>query len=322
MADGGATVSIRVLKAGLQTTLQGAPFRGYRHLGMPAAGAADCLSLALSNILAGKSAGDIAIEITLTEAKFEIGEPCRIGVVGAAEYVRINGQDQPQHQTLELVAGDRLHIGPSRPGCRTYLAISSEIHADRLLGSGSTYLPANLGGFHGRALADGDEVTFLPGAAVANPDRTTPPALRPHFSDDHVLRVTPGPEACQAEAGILQDLCSAPYAVGARANRMGMALEGAPLGKSDASNMPSAAVFPGTIQLPPSGQPYLLGPDAQTTGGYPRIAQVIRADRHLIGQLGSGSRIQLVETTPGRATEIYREKLSRLDSWLGQIDLW
>ena len=103
---------------------------------------------------------------------------------------------------------------------------------------------------------------------------------------------------------------------------MGMALDGAPLASSDSANMPSAAVFPGTIQLPPSGQPYLLGPDAQTTGGYPRIAQVIRADRHLIGQMGSGSRVRFVQTTAERATEIYREKLSLLTSWLGKVDLW
>lgn len=103
---------------------------------------------------------------------------------------------------------------------------------------------------------------------------------------------------------------------------MGIALEGALLRRGQSSDMPSAAVFPGTIQLPPSGQPYLLGPDAQTTGGYPRIAQVIRADRHLIGQLGPGSRIQFVETTTERATDIYREKLALLSSWLGQIKLW
>ena len=315
-------MSLRVIKAGLQTTLQGAPFRGYRHLGMPAAGAADCLSLALANCLVGKPGGAIALEITLTEATFEVDEPCSVGVVGPAEYVRINGQDHPRHQTLKLAAGDRVHIGPSRPACRTYLAISGKIETDRLLGGGSTYLTANLGGFHGRALADGDVVEFSPGTPVTDPERTTPPELRPHFSDDHVLRVTPGPEASQTNAGILQDLCSTAYAVGARANRMGIALEGAPLSESDASGMASAAVFPGTIQLPPSGQPYLLGPDAQTTGGYPRIAQVIRADRHLIGQLGSGSRIQFVQTTTDRATEIQREKHALLSSWLGQIEFW
>lgn len=315
-------MSLAIIRAGLQTTLQGAPFQGYRNLGMPAAGAGDCLSLALANILVGKPADDIAIEITLTESIFESGEPCLAGIVGAADYVRINGADQPQHQTLKLSAGDRLHIGPSRPGCRTYLAISGEIQADRLLNGGSTYLPAGLGGFHGRALQDGDVVAFRPGEPLTNEDRITPPALRPHYSDDHVLRVTPGPETGPESAGLLRGLCEASYAVGARANRMGMALEGPPLARAESSNMASAAVFPGTVQLPPSGQPYLLGPDAQTTGGYPRIAHIIRADRHLIGQLGSGSRIRFVQTTAERATEIYREKLSLLDPWLGQVDLW
>lgn len=315
-------MSITVLKAGLQTTLQGAPFAGHRHLGMPAAGAADCLSLALANFLVGKSFDAIAIEITLTDAVFEINEPCSIAVVGAAEYVRINGRDQPRHQTLKIMAGYKVDIGPSRPGCRTYMAISTEILADRLLGGRSTCLAAGLGGFHGRALKTDDVIAFTQNSPVIDMARSTPESLRPHYGDDHVLRVTQGPEASKLNESILNDLCLRPYAVGARANRMGIALEGTALSASESADMPSAAVFPGTIQLPPSGHPYLLGPDAQTTGGYPRIAQVIRADRHLIGQLGSGSRIQFVKTTPDRATEIYREKLSLLSSWLGQIKLW
>ena len=315
-------MSIKILKAGLQTTLQGAPFQGHRHLGMPAAGAADSLSLALANCLVGKSNGAIAFEITLTDAVFEIENSCVIAVVGSAEFLLVNGEEMPQHQTLTVVAGDSLHIGPSHAGCRTYLAISAEIHADELLGGRSTYLAAGLGGFHGRALKDNDVVQLSQEATTGNIDRTTPRALRPHFSDDHVLRVIPGPEANGPIEGLIRDFCHKSYTVGVRASRMGMMLEAAPLGTGIVSDMPSAAVFPGTIQLPPSGHPYLLGPDAQTTGGYPRIAQVIRADRHLIGQLRSGSRVQFVQTTTERATEIYREKLSLLTPWLGQIDLW
>jgi len=315
-------VSITVVKAGLQTTLQGAPFSGHRHLGMPAAGAADCLSLALANFLVGKPLAAIAIEITILDAIFEVNEPCAIAVVGAAAYVRINGQDHPQHQTLSLKAGDKIAIGPGRPGCRTYLAISAEMHAERILDGQSTCLAAGLGGFHGRALQPDDVIAFAPESPVTEVQRTTPDNLRPHYSDDHVLRLTRGPETGHADENIVDHLCLSPYSVGARADRMGLALEGPPLTAPDASDMRSAAVFPGTIQLPPSGQPYLLGPDAQTTGGYPRIAQVIRADRHLIGQLAAGARIRFVQTTPDRATEIYREKISLLTSWLGQIKLW
>lgn len=315
-------MSIRVLKAGLQTTLQGAPFSGYRNIGMPAAGAADCLSLALANFLVGKPCGDIAIEITLTEAMFEMQEACSIGVVGGAEYMQINGVDHPQHQTLKLMQGDKVHIGPSHPGSRTYLAVSAEIQADHVLDGQSTYLTAGLGGHHGRALRTEDVLTFSQTSSTVQEERSTPLHLRPRYSHDYVLRVTPGPEADRPNDAVIENLCRSPYVIGARMNRMGIALEGASLDTKKSANMPSAAVFPGTIQLPESGQPYLLGPDAQTTGGYPRIAQVIRADRHLVGQLGSGSRMQLVCITAERATAIYREKLSLLSPWLGQINFW
>lgn len=315
-------MSMTVLKAGLQTSLQGAPYAGHRHLGMPAAGAADCLSLALANFLVGKSFGDIAFEITLTDALFQMSEPSLVAVVGGAEYVRINDKDHPQHQSLRINAGDTLHIGPSRPGCRTYLSVSSAIEAEKLLDGQSTYLAAGLGGYHGRALQNGDAIALSQVSPVSEVERVTPENLRPHYSNNHVLRVTPGPEARKPNDGVLDGLCLSPYTVSARANRMGIALEGNPLGAGKSAEMSSAAVFPGTIQMPPSGQPYLLGPDAQTTGGYPRIAQVIRADRHLIGQLGPGSKVQFVQTTTERATEIHREKLSLLSSWLGQINLW
>ncbi|WP_417621416.1 biotin-dependent carboxyltransferase family protein [Parasphingorhabdus sp.] len=315
-------MSITIVKAGLQTTLQGAPYSGQRHIGMPAAGAADSLSLALANFLVGKPCSAIAIEITLTDAIFTINTPCAIAVVGGAEYVHINGAERPRHQTLKVGAGDTLHIGPSRSGCRTYVAISSHIDASRLLGGQSTYLGAALGGFHGRAFRTADILEFSSNAATTDIARSTPAKLRLHYSDDHVLRVTPGPEAIIGHEAILDDLCEQTYTVGARANRMGLALEGKRLTADEVANMPSAAVFPGTIQKPPTGQPYLLGPDAQTTGGYPRIAQVIRADRHLIGQLGTGARIQFVPTTPERAAQIYQEKLSLLSSWLGHIRLW
>jgi allophanate hydrolase subunit 2 len=162
------------------------------------------------------------------------------------------------------------------------LAISAEILADELLGGRSTYLAAGLGGFHGRTLKDEDVIILSQTSSAIDVDRSTPLALRPHYSDDHVLRVTPGPEANTPNEDIVDILCRELYTVGSRASRMGTALVGPPLVASESSNMPSAAVFPGTIQLPPDGQAFLLGPDAQTTGGYPRIAQVIRADRHLI----------------------------------------
>ena len=153
-------MSITVIKAGLQTTLQGKPYRGHRNIGMPAAGAADCLSLALANRLVGKEASALSVEITLTAAEFLINQEVAVALTGAASDFRVNGTDTPLHKTLMIKPSDRIEIGPAKAGCRSYLSFSSYLEAQTLLGGQSTYMPAKLGGFEGRALMDGDHLNF------------------------------------------------------------------------------------------------------------------------------------------------------------------
>lgn len=322
-------MTLTVVKPGLQTTLQGAPFSGQRHLGMPAAGAADCLSLALANHLVGNTPNAVAIETTLDDARFTFARTATIALTGAAEFLRLNGQDQPLHECITVQPGDEIHVGPANQGCRSYLAVSGEMIAQSLLGGQSTYLGAGLGGFDGRALKAGDVLDWRPVEMLDQNllGQKTPDSLQPAISDNYILRVTIGPEFSMLSASAQTMLFEEKFTVGPRTNRMGIGLQGAVLnmgGQSQqgGSQMNSAPVFTGTVQCPPDGEPFLLGPDAQTTGGYPRIAQVIRADRHLIGQIRPGSEIQFVSTTNERATEIYRQKLSLLTPWLGAINLW
>lgn len=315
------TATLRVIKAGLQTTLQGAPFVGHRHLGMPAAGAADCLSLALANHLVGNDITDIAIELTLDDAKFVAGDRFSIALVGASDFLRVNGEERSLHRCIPVNPGDEIHIGPATKGCRSYLAIGGRLSAQTLLGGQSTYLTASLGGFRGRALQKGDCLE------IASHDKSiaetgTPVNLSPTMTSQFLLRITPGPEFALLCNESQSRLAGQQWRVSARTSRMGMMLDGEPLETTDASQMASAPVFSGTLQCPPDGQPFLLGPDAQTTGGYPRVAQVIRADRHLIGQLKSGSAVRFLITTPERASKIYREKLMLLEPWLGPVNLW
>ncbi|HEY9090275.1 biotin-dependent carboxyltransferase family protein [Parasphingorhabdus sp.] len=316
-------MTIMVIKPGLQSTLQGAPFTGHRHLGMPAAGAADCLSLALANHLVGNAPDAIAIEITLDDAKFAFACSTVIALTGAAGFLRQNGEDRPLHAPVIVKPGDEIHVGPAKLGCRSYLSVSGKLDAQLLLGGQSTYLAAGLGGFHGRALKADDILDWT--AAKSDPktlNRKTPQKLQPTILDKYILRITEGPEHILLSAASRQMFFENKHKVGTRADRMGLCLQGAVLETVNSPQMNSAPVFNGTVQCPPDSEPFLLGPDAQTTGGYPRIAQVIRADRHLIGQLRPGSEIQFVRTTAERATEIYRQKQSLLKPWLGTINLW
>ena len=312
-------MSFLVKKPGMQTTLQGVPFRGYRHIGMPAAGAADCLSLALANRLVNNAPECTALEITMSGATFESDTATSIACTGAICTLKINGEPHPQHQAITVAAGSRIEIDPPRQGCRAYLSVAGGFELKTVLGSRSTYLAAGIGGHHGRALRAGDELNIARPSVAGFMDQATPPGFVPSISNGAVLRVTIGQEYGYLKPEAKTALFKTQWTVDQRMNRTGLMLDGKSLKRNENENMPSAAVFPGTVQLPPDGQPFLLGPDAQTTGGYPRIAQVIRADRHLVGQLRPGSKVQLVRITPEKAATIYREKLSLLKPWLGDF---
>ncbi len=161
-------MTIEMLKPGLQTTVQAVPRVALRHLGVPAAGAADPLSLALANRLVGNPSLAPALELTLSGATLRFGTDAWFAVTGAKAKARLNGERIKLHLTYRARAGDALEIGGARAGARNYVAVAGGVLADEILGSASTYLPAGLGGHEGRALDVGDVLAIgTPGAAPA-----------------------------------------------------------------------------------------------------------------------------------------------------------
>lgn len=296
-------------KAGFMTIVQGIPFRGHRHMGMPLAGAADPISLALANWLVGNDAEDSAYETTMMPVELVALADCCLAVQGAAAHLFIDEVRRDTNSTIILKQGQTLAIPAAIGGCRSYIAFRGGVLGERRMGASSTYLPAAYGG-SAKPVSDGYAVqTLAPDNAVWE-RRTLPPEYRLRTSNDHILRITDA-----SESGLLNDptkLVEEPFRISRRADRIGLELEGQNIALKPHPQMQSSAVFPGTIQCPPSGNPFLLGPDAQTTGGYPRIAQVIRADRHLIGQLRPGARVTLQRIKLAEAVRLYRSKLELL----------
>ena len=155
-------MTLRILKPGLQTTVQACPRAGLRHLGVPASGAADPLSLALANRLVGNALLAPGIETTLTGVRLLFEDDGFAAITGAKAKARLNGERVKLHRTLAVAAGDELEIGPAKAGARNYLALAGGVAVDEVLGSASTYLPAGFGGFEGRALRSGDVITVGP----------------------------------------------------------------------------------------------------------------------------------------------------------------
>ena len=309
-------MGLEVINAGLQTTLQGSPRNGFRHKGVPTSGPADGFSHALANRLVGNALDAVALEITLFGASFRFTTDCHIALTGGEAEVHINGLVQQRHRTLIVRSGDSLKLGPILKGVRVYLAVAGGFAADPWLGSASTYLPAGLGGFGGRALKAKDTLTI--GATSGTTEMlSTPVELNSNFGSSWVLRASAGPEADLLVGADRAEFFERTFTVSNRASRMGVALEGDSLQLSSDGRLPSAAVFPGTVQCTSSGQSFLLLADAQTTGGYPRIAQVIRVDSHLLAQLRPGDQVRFEQTSPEEAAAITKQKTERLRAWLG-----
>jgi biotin-dependent carboxylase-like uncharacterized protein len=311
-------MSVLVTRPGLLTTLQASPRTGRRHLGVPASGPADSLSMALANYLVGNSPFAPALETTLTGVDLALETKACFAITGASCECALNGRAIPLHKTLQAVAGDQLHVGPATSGARVYLSFAGGLQADEFLGSGSTYAPAGLGGFAGRALQAGDRLEFL--AVAESPEMLeTPAAFRPLTSGPWAVRACVAAEFSMLAATDQAALFDTNLTIGARNDRMGLQLQGHTFDVSSAGFLASVPVFPGTVQCPEDGTPYLLAVDAQTTGGYPRIAQVARVDRHVLGQLRSNDHLRLLRRTPEQAATELQEKLAYWREWLPDI---
>lgn len=312
-------MTFTILKPGLQTTIQSRPRVGLRHQGVPGGGAADPLSLALANRLVDNPWDAPALEATLLGPVLRIDSACALAIAGATGEATLGERPINAHQTVFAKAGDELRLGPMQADARTYIAFAGGIAAENVLGSASTNLQAGFGGHAGRALEAGDVLQTEGGDP---PALETPPGFRLPTSSSRGLRTCVAAETGLLDEASLAALFDTNWVVDRRADRMGLRLDGPVLRVASAGRMPSAGVFPGTIQCPEDGAPYVLSVDAGTVGGYPRIAQVARVDRHVLGQLRPGDHVRLLRREPEEAVQELRDKIAYWSEWLpdaGQI---
>lgn len=310
---------LRVIRPGLQSTLQGAPRFGTRQYGIPYSGPADSVSMALANRLVGNCHNTTCLEVTYGDFSASVDRNCALAITGAIGQISVSGRPVPEHTTLHIQKDDVLDLSPSNRGARAYIAIRSGFAAKQEFGATSTYLPAGFGGLEGRALQRGD-LLHPSGAPEFTETLQTPLSVRQSFTGRFALRACPSAETELLDAKSLHSLFNATFLAGRQGTRMGVSMTGHRLSLNSDGLMKSAPVFPGTIQCPPSGTPIALLCDAQTTGGYPRIASVARCDRHLLGQIRPGDEIRLLHRTPNAAAQDLADKQSLLETWLGSPD--
>jgi antagonist of KipI len=284
-------MELNVIRGGMLTTVQDLGRRGHLAEGVPLGGAADPFALRVANMLVGNAEDAPALEVTLTGPELEFPEAAWIAVCGA----RFEGV--PPWRPVRVEAGDRLKFGKRVQGCRAYLSICGGFDVERVMGGKGTFLAAGIGGFQGRALRDGDAIRSVPSERELTGHWSLDERMFPRYSREPTVRVMPGTHA--AEFG--DALYSGRFGVTARSNRMGIRLDGPKLACASGGDLVSTAVASGTIQVPPDGNPIVLMADAQTLGGYPRVAHVASVDIPLLAQLAPGDGVRFTRTTVAEA---------------------
>lgn len=320
-----ATVIVHT--AGLLTTVQDRGRYGYQRFGMPVSGAMDVFSLELANLLVGNDPGDACLEATIAGPELEFTGAKWIAVTGADMDPHLNGMGIPMNTAVGVRQGDRLGFKGLKSGCRAYIAFAGGIAVPPVMGSRSTYLRAGIGGFNGRALMPGDElplgglVPLSPfgqlssGTAKRKPRlKKLPESLIPEYKHEQTIRVISGPEAHYFEIAGLRSFLSTEYIVTAQSDRMGYRLSGEPINHREGmTNIISAGISVGTVQVPGDGQPIILMADRQTSGGYARIANVISVDLTLLAQMRPGDNVRFSETTLDSARQLYLNRMTELN---------
>lgn len=301
--------SIKVIKPGFLTTIQDLGRFGYQKFGMPVAGAMDEYALRIANLLVGNTEEEACLEITLVGPTLEFLDECVIALTGGDLRAQINGEDLPLWQACYIQKGDKLHFGGVKSGCRAYLAVAGGLEIPAIMGSKSTYLRGQIGGVEGRALWEGDEISFpaLSAETLEVVNRKVPRDYQYDFSSSIIVRVVLGPQEDAFTLNEIKKFLEGKYQVTNNSDRMGYRLDGPRIHHKKSPDIISDGIAKGSVQIPGDGLPIVMMSDRQTTGGYTKIATIITPDFPKIAQAKPGDTIQFQAVSIEEAHEVYRQ---------------
>jgi antagonist of KipI len=310
-------MTVRVIRPGLLTSVQDAGRYGFQKHGVIVSGAMDPFAQRIANLLVGNEGTVATLEMTLKGPTLEFQEDALISLCGGNLSPTVGGVSVPLWKPIYMKKGSVLDFGHCRSGTRAYLAIAGGWSVPTVMDSRSTYLRAGIGGYLGRGLQAGDELadgepTRL-GVLIANrlsnqsdvtafaaADWGVTHELIPSYSGEPTIRAMRGNQFDWFTAESRHSFFTEPYRVTPQSDRMGYRLDGPLLELTEQTELISEAVAFGTVQVPSEGKPIVLLADRQTTGGYPKIAQIATVDLPLMAQTKPGDFI--------RFTEISREE--------------
>ncbi len=309
-------IRVKVLDAGLWTSIQDGGRSSGQAYGIPKGGVADVVAWEqLQSLLNVESIGTLGpvLECTLKGPKLKFLDDAVIALTGAIMEARVDGKLVKQGSKIRVRAGQVLELGTVKQGCRAYMGVAATTFVGKLKYGSYSQLP-------GSERLQGGEILEWIGILVKASECENEPGLVSSIGDEKLfpeffgvprLRIQAGPEWALVPKEFQHLFSESDFVVGSKSNRIGIRLkEVSQNGCQEMGNslvdlweefreywvrqesIWSSVVAPGVIQLPPNADPIVLGPDAQTLGGYPRIAYLPKDQQWRMAQFKAGDRLR------------------------------
>ncbi|OLN23639.1 KipI antagonist [Domibacillus antri] len=317
-------MSIKVIRPGLLASIQDLGRYGYQKYGVIVSGAMDSFSLRMANLLVGNQEGEAAIEVTMMGTSLQFEEDSLIAITGGNLGPVIEGASVPLWRPVFIKKGSILQFTACQSGCRAYVAAAGGFEIPEVMNSKSTYLRGGIGGFDGRALQAGDVLPIQHKTREASRlfhylkkelgERSFQsvdwyvPAGHLLNAGERIVRVIKGAEFERFSSSSKASFFDQSFQITHQSDRMGYRLSGPKLQLEQSFELLSEAVAEGTIQVPQAGNPIVLLADRQTTGGYPRIAQIASVDLPVVAQLKPGAKLRFTEISLEEAEQLYLKR--------------
>lgn len=311
-------MSTKITRPGIMSTLLDAGRTGYRHIGIGSGGAMDRFALGLANYLVGNDDKAAVIEMHFPAPEIIVEQDTIMALTGADFSATLDGMPLPPWRAFTVKKDAVLRFVKPILGARAYLAVSGGWQAQKWLGSYSTQLRLGAGGHAGRALQKDDRISFLSNADSFAESKILPwhisqAELDSFYQPLDQIRCVQGPEYELLDDTAKDNFEKQDFIISQQSDRMGYRLDSPPVMTTPASEMISSATDAGTIQILPGGRCIILMADHQTTGGYPRIASVIKSDLPSLAQAGPGQKIRFKMIGLKEAEDHYINMKRRMD---------
>lgn len=313
---------ILIQNGGALSTIQDGGRTGYQALGFGTAGAMDMDALHLANTLLGNPLEEAVIEMTLLGMEIVFEESNAFVLTGADMGATLNGEEVKRGKVYIAKEKDVLKCGFCKDGIRGYIGFAGGLNIDPVLGSCSTSMKYQLGGFSGRKLMAGDQIGFKKAKKKLSHMKRREVEIPSYKADVTSLRVLLGLQQDYFTEEGIKTFFGETYLVKSESDRMGYRFEGPAVAYKETVDIVSDAIVPGAIQIPANGQPICLLADRQTTGGYAKIGAVITADLPKLAQLAPGAKVKFEEVSLKEAQEELIEKNKKMQQLKRRLERW